>query len=102
MASSSSAPRRVFVAGLFHETNTFAEGAMTLADYRVLRVDEMWSALGDGSPLGAFLDYAKQAGWELVNAIDVRATPGPMAEPAVLALFEQEMSNVACRALDMD
>ncbi len=75
---------------------------MTLADFRVLRGDEMWSALGDASPLGAFLDYAKQAGWELVNAIDVRATPGPMAEPAVLALFESELDAAAENARELD
>jgi microcystin degradation protein MlrC len=102
MALPSSSPRRVFVAGLFHETNTFAEGAMTLADYRVLRGDEMWTALADGSPLGAFLDYAKPAGWELVNAIDMRATPGPIAEPAVLALFEREFASAAEKARDLD
>jgi microcystin degradation protein MlrC len=102
MAHPSSSPRRIFVAGLFHETNTFAEGAMTLADFRVLRGDEMWSALGDASPLGAFLDYAKQAGWQLVHAIDVRATPGPPAEPAVLALFERELEAAALDAHDLD
>jgi microcystin degradation protein MlrC len=102
MATPSPSPRRVFVAGLFHETNTFAEGAMTLADFRVLRGEEMWSALGDGSPLGAFLDFAKQAGWELVHAMDMRATPGPMAEPAVLALFEGEFAAAADEARDLD
>lgn len=102
MAHPSSSPRRIFVAGLFHETNTFAEGAMTLADFRVLRGEEMWSALGDASPLGAFLDYAKQAGWELVSAIDVRATPGPMAEPAVLALFEHELDAAAENARELE
>src|SRR6478736_5904402 len=103
MSSSSPSPRRrVLVAGLFHETNTFAEGAMPLADWRVLRGAEILGSIGDGSPIGAFLEYAKKANWELLPAIDVRATPGPMASPEVMQVFDREFSAAAEAARDLD
>ena len=87
MAFSESAGRRVVVAGLFHETNTFLEGLTPLQDFEALPGPEMLRAHGTGSPLAGVLDEARTFRWETIPAIDMRAMPGPLVEDAVAERF---------------
>lgn len=90
-------PKRVLLAGLFHETHTFLEGRTTLADFSVCRGVGLLGKAGDGSPVAGFLEVAQAAGWEVVPALDVRATPSAMVEDEVLEYFWSEFSAVAQR-----
>ncbi len=92
-------PKRVLLAGLFHETHTFLEGRTTLADFAVCRGAELLGKAGDGSPVAGFLEVAHSAGWEVVPALDVRATPSAMVEDEVLEYFRSELATVAQREL---
>lgn len=87
--------RRILLAGLFHETNTFAPGRMGLDEFKVSHGKALFAVKGDGSPLGAFLEEAERFGWEVVPVLDVRATPGPMPAPEVAELFFREIAEVA-------
>ncbi|MBS0264631.1 MAG: M81 family metallopeptidase [Planctomycetes bacterium] len=89
---------RVLLAGLFHETHTFLEGRTTLADFEVRRGQELWSAENDGSPLSGALEIARAQGWEVIPAIDLRATPGPTVDDQVVELFWNELAH----AIDQD
>ncbi len=89
-------PKRILLAGLFHETNTFAPGSMGLDSFGVARGAEMLTRKGDGSPLGAFLEEAERFGWEVVPTIDLRATPGAMPTPEVSELFLRELAQATC------
>jgi microcystin degradation protein MlrC len=80
-------PRLVFLAGLFHETNTFLPGRMAVAEWQVARGAAMLACKGDGSPLGAAIEEGGRFGWEILPAIDVRAVPGASGEAAVLDIF---------------
>lgn len=80
-------PNRILLAGLFHETNTFSPGTMGLDQFATLRGDELLSTKGNGSPMGAFLEEAERYGWEVFPTIDMRATPGAMPSPEVIATF---------------
>jgi microcystin degradation protein MlrC len=79
--------KRVLLAGLFHETNTFLNGLTALADFEILRDQELWDAEGDASPLAGALEVARACGWEVVPIIDLRAMPGATVADEVVSLF---------------
>src|SRR6516165_10116974 len=89
--------RRVLVAGLFHETHTFLEGTTTLADFQERGGDALWSAENDGSPLAGALDVARSCAWDVIPAIDLRATPGPIVEDEVVDRFWNEVLHALDR-----
>lgn len=78
---------RILIAGLFHETHTFVDETTSLADFAVRRGDELLASVGDGSPLGAALDAAREFGWTCVPAIDLRASPSGTVDDAVVETF---------------
>jgi microcystin degradation protein MlrC len=90
-------PPRVLLAGLFHETHTFLDGATPLVEWQVRRDEEMLAAEGDGSPLGGVLLVAREAGWQVIPAIDLRATPSATAEDEVVDRFWRHLSDVVER-----
>ncbi len=83
---------RVLLAGLFHETHTFVEDITGLSDFRTLKGEELLDCRGDGSPLGGFLAAAAKFGWEVVPAVDMRASPSGMVEDAVVEAWWIEFS----------
>lgn len=88
--------KRVLLAGLFHETHTFLEDRTRLEDFEVLRGTDLLSTKGDRSPLGGVVDFSGHAGWELVPAVDLRASPSGTVEDRVLELFWDEFRGAAC------
>lgn len=82
-------PRRVLLAGLFHETHTLLADRMGLGEFEIRRGAELLSAAGDGSPLAAMVEVGTRCGWELVPAIDLRASPGPTVADEVVDTFWQ-------------
>src|SRR5580704_9617151 len=80
-------PKRVLVAGLFHETHTFLGGTTGLADFAVRRRDELLDAAGDGSPLSGVLEVAASCGWDVRPVIDLRATPSAIVDEGVFTFF---------------
>lgn len=82
---------RVFLAGLFHETNTFVAQPTTLADFEVSRGAELLAFLGNGSPMDGFLHAARDFGWEVVPGVDFRCAPSGPVDDAVLETFWNEL-----------
>lgn len=98
-------PKRVILAGLFHETHTFLETPTTLADFTVRSGDELLEARGDGSPLSGALEVASECDWQVVPVIDMRATPCGIVEDDVFrsfceAVLDAIRKSVAADALD--
>jgi microcystin degradation protein MlrC len=87
--------KRVLVAGLYHETNTFVENPTLLKDFRITRGAELLLAEGDASPLGGMLESAKKFGWTVLPTIDYRATPSGMVEDKVVEAFWREFVQLA-------
>lgn len=70
---------RIFLSGLFHETNTFVEKPTCLQDFQVRQGEELFGCLGDESPMDGFLQAAEDHEWEVLPGVDWRATPsGPV------------------------
>ncbi|MFA6543298.1 MAG: M81 family metallopeptidase [Limisphaerales bacterium] len=83
--------KRVLFAGLFHETHTFLDGTTGLGDFTIARDDAMLRCAGDSSPMGGALECARAHGWEVVPAVDFRASPSAMVEDEVVEVFCREM-----------
>lgn len=79
--------KRVLLAGLYHETHTFLTGLTRMSDCTVLRGEELLSCVGDASPMGGVVEAANAFGWEITPVLDIRATPGPTVEDAVVDRF---------------
>ncbi|CAN5508280.1 M81 family metallopeptidase [soil metagenome] len=94
--------RRILLAGLYHETNTFASGKLGLEDFEISRGEELLGKKGDASPLGAFVEEAEHLGWEIVPLIDARAVPGPMPSPEFLGQYFHEFETRAAEAEKID
>ena len=85
-------PKRVLIAGLFHETHTFLDGTTGLRDFAVMRGKELLRCAGDSSPLGGVLECAREFGWEIVPTVDFRATPSAIVEDEVVETFWSELA----------
>lgn len=91
--------KRVLLAGLFHETHTFLSGTTSLADFAVLRGEELLQTAGDASPLAGAVETAHECGWEIVPAIDFRAEPSAIVEDEVVELWWDEFDAHLQKAL---
>lgn len=81
---------RVFLAGLFHETNTFVEQPTPKEAFVILRGEELLSCLGNDSPMDGFLQTARSYGWNVRPGVDYRALPsGPVGDAVFEAFWEE-------------
>ena len=78
---------RILIAGLFHETHTFLRERTGLDSFERRDADGLMATAGDASPLGGALAEALRLGWDVVPAIDWRATPSGMVEREVFEGF---------------
>lgn len=86
--------KRLFVAGLFHETNTFVERRTELEDFRIFRDDAILGLRGNDSPMDGLLQTAVDFGWEVLPGVFYSATPsGPLRD----AIFEHYWSELLPR-----
>src|SRR5207249_11459078 len=82
--------KRVLLAGLFHETNTFLEGRTSLHDFAILLGRQLFDVAGDASPLAGVVEAAERLDWELIPLVDCRAMPGPIVATEVIETFWRE------------
>ena len=99
MTVSFNKPKRVLLAGLFHETHTFLDGLTGLADFEVLRGSELLATAGDASPMAGAVETALECGWQVVPAIDMRAMPSAMVADAVVEYWWSAFESAAEAAL---
>lgn len=79
--------RRVVLAGLYHETNTFVAESTGAEQFSVLRGADMLACAGDGSPIDGFLDVATEEKWSVVPTVSFRATPSGRVADGVFEAF---------------
>jgi microcystin degradation protein MlrC len=92
--------KRVLVAGLFHETNTFLTEITGPESFAERAGDALLQAAGDGSPMSGVLDVARESGWQVLPAIDLRATPSGTVADAVVDRFWEGFRSAAAGAGD--
>ena len=89
--------KRVLLAGLYHETNTFLRATSGLSDFDVKIGEEIWAAEGDASPLSGALEVGRASGWDVMPLIDMRATPGATVSDEVVECFWDALLSAAER-----
>jgi microcystin degradation protein MlrC len=93
-------PRRVLLAGLYHETHTFLDQLTDLDDFAVRYEDELESSVGDSSPMGGFYEVAEQYGWQVVPTVDYSAAPSGTVTDDVLESYWGALEPRLQRALN--
>ena len=88
---------RVLLAGLVHQTNTFVSGRTSLEDFEIFRGGEMLRVVDTASPLADVVEAAEENGWEVLPALDMRATSGATVADSVVDLFWAEFRAVVDR-----
>lgn len=86
--------KRVLLAGLFHQTNTFVVDRTSLEDFEIRRGQEMIRSEGGISSFAGVLEVAREKGWEVLPALDMRNVPGATAADAMVDLFWAEFRAV--------
>ncbi|QIN78467.1 microcystin degradation protein MlrC [Rubrobacter marinus] len=86
---------RVLLAGLVHQTNTFADGQTNLGDFEVRRGQDMLRVEDAASSIAGVLEVAQAKGWELLPVVDLRAPSSATVADAVVELFWAEFRAVA-------
>jgi microcystin degradation protein MlrC len=87
---------RVAVGGLMHETNTFARGVTTLADFEAYQFavdDQLFGFRGTKTELGGFLDGCQQLDWEVVPTLYAVALPGGLVDHDVFEALVARMTD---------
>lgn len=88
------ARKRILLAGLYHETNTFLDGLTTLDAFQQREGPDILASLGDGSPLAGFLEVAaQQRDWDVVPAVDFRASPSAMVADHVVDVYLESLKG---------
>lgn len=91
--------KRIYLAGLFHETNTFVEASTPKADFRISRGDEILTALGNGSVTDGFLQSAQDYGWQVVPGVHYHASPSGPSDHLVFEEFWADLCGTLIPSL---
>jgi microcystin degradation protein MlrC len=87
--------KRVLLAGLHHQTNTFVGGRTGLEAFEIARGEEILGERAYAPYVAEVLEVAEGRGWEVLPVLDARAVPGPTVADAVVDLFWAEFEAVA-------
>jgi microcystin degradation protein MlrC len=93
---------QVLLAGLYHETNTFAPDVTDAARFTVQRGPALLDCAGDGSPIDGFLEVAAESGWTVVPALSVSAMPSGPVSDAVFESFWTDLAAAVVRGSTLD
>ncbi|MSU46973.1 MAG: M81 family peptidase [Lacunisphaera sp.] len=88
-------PKRVLLAGLFHESHTFLTAKTPRADFSTALGRDILAMEGNGSPIAGFLSVARAMDWEVLPTVDMRAMPSGLVEESAIDYFWSEFSTRA-------
>lgn len=85
----------VFLAELFHQTNTFADGVIGLDEFVIRGGQDMLREQGELSSVGGILEVSESEGWDLRPVISLKALSGPIVSDGVVEFFWEGFRAVA-------
>jgi microcystin degradation protein MlrC len=91
---------RVFIAGIFHETHSFAGDTTGLDDFVIHRGAEILKRRGDASQVDGFLSVAEREGWEVVPGVVYTGGASGTVDHAVFEQFWGEVKPLLVAALE--
>jgi microcystin degradation protein MlrC len=99
--SMTSKPKRVLLAGLYHETHTFLNEVTDLNNFDCLYGEELFTARGNGSPLAGAIEVGEECGWEIIPSVDMRAMPSGIVDDGVVEAWWQRLETDLISALTL-
>lgn len=93
------APKRVLMARISHETHNFVEGTTSFDQFTIERDEAIFSKADDASGVAGFLEVAKKNGWEPIATVSYRAQPSATVDHAVFEQFWSELEPRIDRAM---
>ena len=95
--------KRVLLAGIHHETNTFLRGLTRLDEWQTRRDKQVVSDGACASTIAGVVEVAREANWELFPSVHMSAMPGPLVADEVVESFWQSVSErLATMRRDLD
>ncbi|MBL8837166.1 MAG: M81 family metallopeptidase [Alphaproteobacteria bacterium] len=91
--------KRIYLAGLFHETHGFVSDKTGLDQFRRRRDGDIMKHRGDGSQIDGVLEVAERRGWRIVPGPDYGAMPSGVVEHAVFEAFWRDVEATLVPAL---
>ena len=89
---------RIAIAGVVHETNTYAKGYTVTTDFHIARASKMLSVAGQESDLGGAVDACTEFGYEAVPILYAQAQPSGTIEFETYDLFKAEILDRLAQA----
>jgi microcystin degradation protein MlrC len=83
--------KRLFVSGLFHETNTFVEQPTELESFQIIRDEAILQLRGNDSPMDGLLQTALDFGWEVRPGVVYSARPSGPLRDEIFELYWSEL-----------
>jgi microcystin degradation protein MlrC len=90
----------IFLARLSHETNGFSPGKTSLSNFRSRFGRDIFTLRGDGSCMGAVLDFGASHGWNILPSFDLAAPAGPVVTDDVVDLALSHLRRDLTAALE--
>ncbi len=97
--------KRIAIVGIFHESNSFAEGLTALDSFRLntyQRGVEIFAQRGRKTAAGAYLSVLEGDEFDVVPILLAYANPGPVVADATLRYLWQEAEDELAAAGDLD
>ncbi len=86
-------PKKIVLAGIFHETNTFLKNKTPLAEFEKFAGNQLLAFQGDRASMSGFLEVAQHQDWELIPTVFLRSRPSGMVADEVVEDFWREFTD---------
>lgn len=91
--------KKVFLAGIFHESHSFTDDITGPDDFKVFRGEGLLERQGDGSLIDGFLTEADRQSWHVIPGTYYSAMPSGAVDHAVFEAFWKELQPVLTKAI---
>ena len=85
--------KKIVLAGIFHETNTFLKNETPLAEFAKFTGEQLLAFKGDRASMSGFLEVAQHQDWEIIPTVLLRSRPSGMVADEVVEDFWKEFSE---------
>jgi microcystin degradation protein MlrC len=93
------APKRVLIAAITHESHSFVPGNTSFDRFRISRDEQILAKADGASSIGGFIEVGKKHGWEIIPSVTYGANASATADHAVFEQFWSELEERINKAM---